>query len=100
MTHPRPTANMATVLEILRTSHDENPEDIAALLSMTKTEYEKLEYGEAPLTHDQAVMLGHYYKVNPRDLERLTEVMNYNSGLQSRTIMYVTNYYEGWPPPT
>lgn len=37
---------MATVLKILRTSHDDNPEDIAVLLSMTKDEYEKQEYGE------------------------------------------------------
>jgi|GEM_PF-2950306 len=47
-----------TVLKILRTSHGTSAEALALMLNLPQKEYEQLESGEAPLSWEQACILG------------------------------------------
>lgn len=84
---------MNSILQILRSSHQQSSFTIAQLLSIAESEYEKLEAGTTALTREQAFVLAKFYKIDIGDLIRAGDV-NYNTGTHSRGIFNVTNYYE------
>jgi len=84
---------MNSILQILRSSHQQSTLTIAKLLSIAESEYEKLEAGTMALSLEHAFVLAKFYNIEIGDLIPAGDV-NYNTGAHSRGIFNVTNYYE------
>jgi len=84
---------MNSILQILRSTHQQSTLTIAKLLSIAESEYENLEAGTTALSLEHAFVLAKFYSIEIGDLIPTGDV-NYNTGAHSRGIFNVTNYYE------
>ncbi len=78
---------MNSILQILRSTHQQSTLTIAKLLSIAESEYEKLEAGTTALSLEHAFVLAKFYNIEIGDLIPAGDV-NYNTGAlqQSRNL--------------